>query len=310
MKTELITVVEKNGLDESKLKGLMSKFSTFFEQATEIEGAAKAIVVTDESQTEKMSEAREMRLKLKEIRINTEKTRKELKEQSLREGKAIDGISNIIKAVVVPAEEHLDKQEKFIENLEAEKKEKVHQQRIANLSEFVEDVSVYDLKDMSYEGFAKLMETSKAAVEAQKDAEKRAEEDRVSKEKADAEEREKMKADNERLRKESEAKDKAREEERQKEEAERFKVQNAKDKIEKELKAKKDAEKKEADEKAEKEKEAAMAPEKEKLIAFSNRIKSIEYPKDLSSEAQLIVNGAESALLEIAQLIVDKIKQL
>ena len=49
------------------------------------------------------------------------KVRKELKEESLRKGKAIDGVANIIKFLIEPVEKYLEDQEKFIEKLEQQK---------------------------------------------------------------------------------------------------------------------------------------------------------------------------------------------
>lgn len=299
MKTELITVIGNSELEENKLKNLLDKFSTFFDQANDFESRAREIVVTDESQKDMMSEARTMRLDLKDIRVKTEKTRKELKEQSLREGKAIDGIANIIKAVVVPIEEHLERQEKFIENIENMTKDKVHQERIDKLSEYVEDVVVYNLREMSDEGFDQLLETSRAAIQAQRDAEKKAEDDRVAKDRANAEEKERMRLENERLKNEAEMA-----------EVERKKVEDEKIKAENELKASKELERKKTEEKEREEKEARLAPDKEKLLAFADKIKSVECPTNLSMKAQSIVDHAEKALLEIAQIIKNKIKDL
>jgi len=120
---QLALIVSESGLDESKAAVLLENFQGFFELAGEWEQKAKVLVVTNESQVAEMKMAREGRLFLKEKRVAVEKTRKELKEQSLREGKAIDGIANVLKALIVPIEEYLDKQEHFIELREAEKAE-------------------------------------------------------------------------------------------------------------------------------------------------------------------------------------------
>jgi len=60
-------------------------------------------------------EAKEERLKIRRIRIDVENTRVELKAGALKEGKAIDGLANLIKSVLEPMEESLKGVELFIE---------------------------------------------------------------------------------------------------------------------------------------------------------------------------------------------------
>lgn len=110
---QLVTIVNESGLDKSKADILLKNFQDYFEIAGDWEKKAKMLVVSDDKQVAEMKMAREGRLFLREKRIAIEKTRKELKEQSLREGKAIDGIANVLKALIVPIEEYLYKQEHF-----------------------------------------------------------------------------------------------------------------------------------------------------------------------------------------------------
>ena len=123
MANELKIIVEKSGLEPTKGKFILEKFQDYFEIAAEWEKKAKAIVVTSPTQEADMERAREGRLILKDKRIALEKARKELKEQALREGKAIDGIANVLKALIIPIEEHLYKQENFVKIQEEEKRE-------------------------------------------------------------------------------------------------------------------------------------------------------------------------------------------
>ena len=116
MANELIELVEQSDLEPNNADILKKKFNDFFDIAGEWEARAKQIVVTDESQIAVMKMAREGRLFLRAKRIEVENTRKQLKEQALREGKAIDGIANVLKALIVPIEDHLEAQEHFVEN--------------------------------------------------------------------------------------------------------------------------------------------------------------------------------------------------
>jgi hypothetical protein len=136
---QLSIIVSESGLEPTKAKVLLDNFQDYFNIADEWTKKAKMIIVTKEDQKSDMAMARIGRLELREKRIAIEKTRKELKEQSLREGKAIDGIANVLKALIVPIEEYLDNQEHFVElkakreaeqlRIEAEQKEEA--ERIA-----------------------------------------------------------------------------------------------------------------------------------------------------------------------------------
>jgi hypothetical protein len=119
---KLDMIVRDSGLDiqSPKAKALLDQFADYFDIAADWEKKAKILVVTDAGQTAEMKMAREGRLFLREKRIAIERTRKELKEQALCEGKAIDGMANILKALIVPIEEYLEKQEKFVEIKAAE----------------------------------------------------------------------------------------------------------------------------------------------------------------------------------------------
>ncbi len=250
---ELVTVLEQSGIEKSQAEAVLEGFSDFFARVATFENRARAIKVTDASQVDDMKEARKIRLELKDIRVNAEKVRKERKEFFLRGGKAIDGIANVLKALVVPLEEHLERQENYVERLEEERKERVNAERIAALTPYVQDISVYNLKEMTDGAFKVLLETSKTAWQAQRDAEKKAEADRIEKEKADKAENDRIKKENERLRIVNERGGADRlEAEKKAEEAE-----VKRKKAEADLKARKDAEEREKREQAEREKKEA-----------------------------------------------------
>lgn len=203
---ELAIVAKQSNLSSTKVQELLSQFGEPYKEAAQIATDAQGIIVTDENDTASMGKARAARLQLKNIRVAIEKTRKELKEESLREGKAIDGMANIIKALIVPVEEHLEKQEKFAEIKAAERKHARHIKRVEELSQYVNDISVYALEDMSDEAYAELLANAKEAKAAKLAAEKKAEEDRVAAEKAAAEKAEAERVENERRAKEAEKK--------------------------------------------------------------------------------------------------------
>lgn len=110
-------------LEPTKANFFIDKFADHVKMAAEWAKKAKAIIVTDENQTVLMKQAKVARLFLREKRIEIENTRKALKADALKEGQAIDKISNFLKDLITPTELHLERQEKFVEFREAAKAE-------------------------------------------------------------------------------------------------------------------------------------------------------------------------------------------
>jgi hypothetical protein len=136
---QLQLIVKTSGLEQTKAQYILEKFTNYFEIAAEWEAKAKTIVVRNDSDVSNMQLARVGRLFLREKRIAIEKARVELKEQALREGKAIDGIANILKGLIEPIEEYLDQQERYVEikvraeaaRIQAEEAAKLEADRLA-----------------------------------------------------------------------------------------------------------------------------------------------------------------------------------
>lgn len=249
MSKDLKVIVEESGLEQSKAQVLLEKFQDYFKLADEWEKKAKAVVVTDASQIAEMKMAREGRLFLKGKRVDIENTRKKLKEQSLREGKAIDGIANILKAVIVPVEEHLEKQEKFAEIQEEKRKDALRLERLEVLEkyDYVEEHDLRELQDDLFQALVDKLEKEK--------------QERIQAEKQEAEERARIREENERLRKEAEEKEKALAEERKRVEEERLKAEAEaraeQEKLRKEAEEMLKAEREKAEAQAKKDREAA-----------------------------------------------------
>ena len=136
---------------------------------------AYEIEVTDESQVELMQQAREGRLLLKAKRVEIEKTRVRLKEQSLLEGRFIDSLAKRLKEIIEPAEKHLEIQEKYAETKEQLRKAKLKIDRLALLNPYltVLDLDAFDLSTMSEVAFTTILNGAKVAFEDyQKEQEK------------------------------------------------------------------------------------------------------------------------------------------
>lgn len=219
MENQLQVIVKESGLDATKAQFILDNFQNYFALASEWEAKAKTIVVTSGDQKDDMKLAREGRLELREKRIAVEKSRKDLKEQCLREGKAIDGIANILKALIVPIEEYLEQQERFVEIQEEKKAEARRleiERRMAEEDRIKAEKEVAEQERLKAEN-ARLAKEAKDRDEKYA-LERKAQEDLLAKEraKADADRKaiedkakaERMKADTERR----EAEEKARKE--------------------------------------------------------------------------------------------------
>jgi hypothetical protein len=180
---QIVEVIKKSGVEQSTAHSLELAFSPFFAEAKEWSEKAKNITVSDESETDKMLLARESRLALKQIRVNADKKRKELKEDSLRYGKAVQGIYNVIDYFIVPIEKHLQAQEDFIKVKEEQRKQEIAEKRLKEIESFIEFIpESISIKDLSDDDFQKLLAGSKMQYEEQQRIEREKELDRIEQE--------------------------------------------------------------------------------------------------------------------------------
>ena len=248
---DLLQVIQSVGLEYNSTsviqQTLHENFMPFITQAEEWKQKASELVVTDISQVTEMKLAREARLALKEIRINADKKRVELKEDSLKYGKAVQGVYNFIEGKIKPIEKYLEEQEKFVEIQESKRKAELKAIRQEKLNPYMMFVPYgLDLGELSEEDFEKAYNGAKLQMEAKIEAQRKAEEDRIAKEKAESEERERIRIENEKLKAQAQANEKALAEQRAKAEAERKEIEEKAKKQKAEIEAKL---KKEKDEK-------------------------------------------------------------
>jgi hypothetical protein len=323
------------GLEPATAQSLRDAFEAYFQQADEWRTKALAIQITRPDQVREMKLARETRLALREIRINAEKARKRLKEDSLRKGKAIDGIYNMLAFAVEPLEKHLLDQEQYIQRLEDQRKAKLKAEREAQLAPFGVDVSLYQLGEMDDATFGQLLDTNQLAFAARQEAAKKAEAERIERERIEAEERakreaeaaaerERLRAENERLarekaeaeakaRAEREAAEKARREaeekarqEREAAEAQARAEREAREKAEAELRAREEAERKAREEAEAKARAAAQAPDREKLAAFAEAVRNLPIPTLDSEIGKAITNLIREQVTKFAAWIINQ----
>ena len=322
--TQLQIIAKENGLNQESTDILVQKFNPFFDQANEWTEKAKALIVTDATQVTEMNQARDGRLALRRIRINVENTRKDLKEDSLKRGKAIDGIANVLKGLIEPIEEHLEKQEKFAEIAEANRQAKLREERSVLLQPYVADTTIYPLGTISEDAFTDILNGFKLAAQKREDEAKKAEADRVAKEKADAADRLRIQKENEAFKKANAEKDKQLAAAREKAAAERKALEakankehsisvaklkaevDAKNKLAAQLKAKQDAEAAEKKAAQDAERKAKRAPDKQKLILYAGELLNLDRPQLTSEEGKVIMADVDKLINKIAIFIKEK----
>jgi hypothetical protein len=194
MDSNLEKIVQDSLIVKSKQDYILAEFKDFTAIADEWREKAMAIVVTDESQVELISQAKEGKKILKAKRIEIEKTRKKLKEQSLQEGRLIDGVAKHLMAIIEPAEKHLELQESFVLVMEQKRKAEVKAKRIEMLIPYsdVLNSEFLQLDIITDEAFEGLLKNAKFMQQAKAESERLEREEQQKAEQAEREEAEKL----------------------------------------------------------------------------------------------------------------------
>lgn len=304
------------------------------------------VTVTDANDKVNMKLANTIRLGVRQVRLEAEKTfdakRSEVQQQMLSY-KTEDSLwlkaKQTMQILTKEIEENARWKEETKERFEAEQKELKVQQRMLKVAKVAPEMARTEFESMSDETFEMFIAGIEKAYNDKIEAEKKAEEERIAKEKAEAEERERIRKENERLKAEAEAKEKQLAEERAKAEAERKKIEDAakkereeadrklkaeqekarieaekakaeKDKLEAELKAEADRKENERKAKEVAEKKAKNAPDKEKLLEIARNIDNIAIPEIKSEEAQKILSDVKTLLSKVSVFIREKSSKL
>jgi len=157
------SLVINSGLPAEKTQEIAENLSLFFNKASEWSEKINDIVITDPSQVGEMKLARQNRLMLRGYRLDAEKLIKE-KREILKEKMSDDilfdklllNANKMIKATFENLETKLHEKEKFAERWEAEEKRKLRAERIVQLTEYSNDVSIYPVENMTIDQFEKL----------------------------------------------------------------------------------------------------------------------------------------------------------
>lgn len=204
---QLQVILQEQNVPAEQAKSLIEAFGGPFEEAGEILANYQTIKVTDENDTATMADARQKRLALKAARTTVERNRKALKENINKQGRAIDSVARFVKEVITPAEEYLQLQEDYAKIKAAERAEARYADRVEKLSQYVDDLSVYSLRDITDEAFDALLAKAKADKEAEIAAAKKAQAEAEAAAEAERKRQAEVEAENARLKKEAEARE-------------------------------------------------------------------------------------------------------
>lgn len=340
-------VVAESHLPQTESDALRSAFAPLFQQASDWAAKVATISVTDVSQTREMKLARESRLALKEIRCNSDRVRKKLKEESLRKGKAIDGMHNIIAFLTEPLEQKLLEMEQFVERKEEASLDERLKERAAALAYYqynaVDSITLRALSDEAFDG---ILESARLIHEKRLAEEARLEQEKAAKAKAEAEERERVRLENERLKAENakreaelkaqrEAQAKAEQEhqaaldrQRREQEAQQQKLREenarklaaekakaeaeraARRKAEAEIAAQREAERVRMEQEAKQKALDQFAPERVKLEAFLSQLSAVTLPtftSEIGQRASRDLSGMKSQFETAVQHYISKL---
>lgn len=325
---DLTKLTKDMGAPKDLALTLTTSLTKFFDDAEAERKTIDSIVVTSPDQVEEMQKAREIRLKIKNKRIEARDIVKDQREKikfAMADFTLQDKLWlkawQMLEATCDNLEAKCEHTEKFAERYEAEQKQIRYEQRVSKLVKYGTDPSIYALSDMPDETFDRLLETEHLAYEARIEGDKKAEAERIAKEKSERDEQERIRKENELLRKQAAEREKKLEKERAEQQKKLDAERKAREAAEAKIKAEKDAQaRKEAEEKAridaitKADEEAArkklLAPDKEKLIDLANAIEQIALPAVSSKEASSVVRATEEMLGKITNYIREKAKAL
>ena len=308
---ELIIKLQENNIESTSAKTLEDTFLPYFKQAQEWKEKASSIVVIDENSIQEMKLAREARLAFKNIRCNVEKARKAKKDESLRYGKAVDGLANVIKFLITPLEQESEEKEKFVERKREAILEEMEDDRKEALLKYEVDIELYDLRIISEDKYQILLENSKDLFERKKVIEQAEAEAEIKYQEEERIENERIRKENELLKKEAEERDRAAKLEVEKQgkiEVSRKLKEEAEQKIRDEKAAKEKAEYEKKIEAERQEKERVLKIEKDKQVKIEAELKAIEdaEQKKIKEEQERIFKEKEAEKQK--ELAPDKVK--
>ena len=293
--SSLVKAVTAAGVAPSVGEFIVASFTDNLPAIRALADEAESIVVSSVEEKAKMKRAREIRLKLRELRVQADKVRKDLKEDSNRYGKAVQAAFNLIANLCEPAEEHLEKQEKYEEYIILQQQNELRTMRQLSVDE--EGLTNFltqgiDLGKITEVDFQDLMDMARMRLARQQSEQAKAQEEARL-----------LKEENERIRQEQ-AQAKA------KEDAIRLEKEAAEAKLRQmEAEAKAKAER-EAQEEAKRQYLASAATDFEKIEDVQQRLRGFELPEVSSEFGQKLMADIRYLLNKIDGHISQNIEKL
>lgn len=295
---QLRGILLSNGLEEDRAMLIAEKFNEFLLQGNEWAERAQTISVTSCEQVVEMKQAREGRLFLKQRRVSIENLRKDLKDRSLKEGRAIDMIAKHLTGLIEPTERYLEEQERFPIREQARLRRVLLDERYSKLGDYdADDVNENVLAIMSEHEFAVFLDAARVKHEAG-----RAERQRQREEKEEEGRRQTLyAAERERLRRENEALNK--EVERAQNDFNNERQQRQR--LQSEIQAEHQRQLQLQDDEREQQRQDSLASDRDKALKFATSIAKLHIPDVQNDEAQAMIAHAHSLLIE-AQAYLEK----
>lgn len=156
-------VAVQSGLQDIEASDIVSNFKDIQEGLDVLNQEYDAFCAKgfENIDAEKTKEARKLRLKYKNLRVENDKIHKKVKEKSLSITRAIDGVRNVFKHDIVNIEESLTKIEKHFELEEQRKKDELQAKRVQEIIDYIDESSVVDFTSMSDDMWANFVDSQK-----------------------------------------------------------------------------------------------------------------------------------------------------
>lgn len=165
------------GIEVSKSQQIKAIFEPMANMLSQFEASYDTLIgITEETGVteEIIKQAKRLRLDIGQVRIKTEKLRIAQKQEYLIAGKAIDGVSNILKWAVTDKENKLKEIENYFIVKEQERLKKLQVSRANQISLYLEDAQTRRLSDMEDDVWEAYFNSKKKEYEDRLEAEKQA----------------------------------------------------------------------------------------------------------------------------------------
>lgn len=172
------------GLEETKAQEIAAQFRPMLDKMEELEKEFNEVINIPIDTPEAAKKAKELRLKYVKVRTGTAEIHKKQKAFYLAGGRFVDGWKNAQLFASEGKEEKLSEIENYAETKERERINKLREEREKALEPYEVDTSALMLGMMTEQVWENFLAGAKIAYQARKEAEAKAEAERIAAEKA------------------------------------------------------------------------------------------------------------------------------